>query len=115
MGDYDAALVEFLNDDAGEAALLRRLADTVAALTSGRADATLRLLQVKAVASEAAVEVADGVLRLCGGAAFRKELGVERRFRDSLAARVMAPTTAALREFVGRLSLGMPLFDEAGA
>ena len=33
------------------------------------------------------------VMRLCGGAAFRKELGVERRFRDALAARVMAPTT----------------------
>ena len=52
------------------------------------------MLQVKAVAAEAAAEVADGVMRLCGGAAFRKELGVERRFRDSLAARVMAPTTA---------------------
>ena len=60
---------------------------------SGRADATLRVLQVKAVAAEAAAEVADGVMRLCGGAAFRKDIGVERRFRDSLAARVMAPTT----------------------
>jgi isovaleryl-CoA dehydrogenase len=91
------------------------LGDTIAALSSGREDAPLRLLQVKAVAAEAASEVADGVLRLCGGAAFRKELGVERRFRDSLAARVMAPTTAALRDFVGRAALGMPLFDEVGA
>jgi alkylation response protein AidB-like acyl-CoA dehydrogenase len=91
------------------------LADTVAALGAGRQDATLRLLQVKAVAAEAAADVADGVLKLCGGAAFRKELGVERRFRDSLAARVMAPTTAALHDFVGRVSLGMPLFDPAGA
>lgn len=87
------------------------LADTLTALGSGRDDATLRVLQVKAVAAEAASEVADGVLRLCGGAAFRKELGVERRFRDSLAARVMAPTTDALRDFVGRLSLGLPLFE----
>ncbi|GIF46029.1 alkylation response protein AidB-like acyl-CoA dehydrogenase [Asanoa ferruginea] len=86
------------------------LADTLGALASGRADATLRVLQVKAVASEVSSEVADGVMRLCGGAAFRKELGVERRFRDTLAARVMAPTTPALRDFVGRATLGLPLF-----
>lgn len=89
------------------------LADTLAALGSGRPDATLRVLQVKAVAAEAAADVADGVLRLCGGAAFRKDVGVERRFRDSLAARVMAPTTDALRDFVGRATLGLPLFGEA--
>ncbi|MGH3793974.1 MAG: acyl-CoA dehydrogenase family protein [Pseudonocardiaceae bacterium] len=89
------------------------LQDTLTALATGREDATLRVLQVKAVAAEAASEVADGVLRLCGGAAFRKELGVERRFRDSLAARVMAPTTDALHDFVGRVCLGLPLFDPA--
>jgi isovaleryl-CoA dehydrogenase len=89
------------------------LQDTLAALGSGREDATLRVLEVKAVAADAASEVADGVLRLCGGAAFRKELGVERRFRDSLAARVMAPTTDALQDFVGRVCLGLPLFDPA--
>jgi alkylation response protein AidB-like acyl-CoA dehydrogenase len=90
------------------------LQDTMTALATGRDDATLRVLEVKAVAAEAASEVADGVLRLCGGAAFRKELGVERRFRDSLAARVMAPTTDALQDFVGRVCLGLPLFDPAG-
>jgi len=86
------------------------LDDTLRALGAGRPDATLRVLQVKAVAGEAAAEVADGVLKLCGGAAFRKELGVERHFRDALAARVMAPTTEALRDFVGRAALGLPLF-----
>jgi alkylation response protein AidB-like acyl-CoA dehydrogenase len=89
------------------------LADTLAALSTGRPDATLRVLQVKAVAAEASSEVADGVMRLCGGAAFRKDIGVERRFRDSLAARVMAPTTDALRDFVGRATLGLPLFGDA--
>ncbi|WP_234791994.1 acyl-CoA dehydrogenase family protein [Mycolicibacterium brisbanense] len=83
--------------------------DTLAALATGRADAMLRVLQVKAVAAEAASEVADGVMRLCGGSAFRKELGIERRFRDSLAARVMAPTTEALHDFVGRAAFGQPL------
>ncbi|MCG5218915.1 acyl-CoA dehydrogenase family protein [Streptosporangium sp. KLBMP 9127] len=84
--------------------------DTLAALESGRADATLRVLQVKAVAGESAAEVADGVMRLCGGSAFRRSTGVERLFRDALAARVMAPTTEALQDFVGRATLGLPLF-----
>ena len=91
------------------------LADTLAALDAGRDDATLRVLQVKAVAAEAASEVADGVMRLCGGSAFRKELGVERRFRDALAARVMAPTTDALYDFVARACTGRPLLDEETA
>lgn len=89
------------------------LADTIAALETGRPDAMLRVLQVKAVAAEAAADVADGVMRLCGGAAFRRGLGIERRFRDALAARVMAPTTEALYDFTGRASLGMRLFEAA--
>jgi alkylation response protein AidB-like acyl-CoA dehydrogenase len=90
------------------------LRDTLAAVSTERDDAMLRVLELKAVAAEAASEVADGVLRLCGGAAYRKELGVERLFRDALAARVMAPTTDALHDFVGRTCLGLPLFDPAG-
>jgi alkylation response protein AidB-like acyl-CoA dehydrogenase len=85
------------------------LADTLHALATGRDDAMLRVLQVKAVAAEASSEIADGVMRICGGAAFRKDVGVERRFRDSLAARVMAPTTDALHDFVGRAALGQTL------
>ena len=88
------------------------LRDTVAAVESGRDDATLRVLQVKAVGAEAAAEVADEAMRLCGGAAFRRESGIERRFRDAVAARVMAPTTDALHEFVGRASLGLPVFGD---
>jgi alkylation response protein AidB-like acyl-CoA dehydrogenase len=90
------------------------LRDTLAALNGGRNDATLRVLEVKAVAVEAAAGVADGVLRLCGGAAFRKELGVERLFRHALAARAMAPTSDASHDFIGRSCLGLPMFDVAG-
>ncbi|MGX4694231.1 acyl-CoA dehydrogenase family protein [Streptomyces sp. JNUCC 63] len=89
------------------------LNDTLTALTTDRPDARLRVLQVKALAAETAAEVADGAMRLCGGAAFRRELGVERRFRDALAARVMAPTTETLHDFCGRAGLGLPLFEEA--
>ncbi|ODU04249.1 MAG: acyl-CoA dehydrogenase [Pseudonocardia sp. SCN 72-86] len=89
------------------------LADTLGALDAGRPDAVLRVLEVKAVAGEAAADVGSGIMRICGGAAFRKDVGIERHFRDALAARVMAPTTSALYDFVARVSLGMPLFDPA--
>ncbi len=89
------------------------LTATLAALAGGDPAAQLRVLQVKAVAGEAAVSVADEVMRLAGGSAFRKELGIERHFRDALAARVMAPTTDALHDFTGRAALGLPLFDAA--
>jgi len=85
------------------------LADTLAALGSGREDATLRVLECKAVGAEAAIDVTDLAMKVCGGAAFRKELGIERRFRDARAARVMAPTTDALQDFVGRAVSGLPL------
>jgi isovaleryl-CoA dehydrogenase len=85
------------------------LADTLAALEAGREDAMLRVLEVKAAAGEAAIAVTDLGMKVCGGAAFRKELGVERRFRDARAARVMAPTTDALLDFVGRAINGLPL------
>ncbi|HEX8969211.1 MAG TPA: acyl-CoA dehydrogenase family protein [Chloroflexota bacterium] len=91
------------------------LDDTLSALEDSRADAMLRVLEVKAAASEAALQVTDLAMKLCGGAAFRKELGIERRFSDARAARVMAPTTDALLDFVGRASLGLPLLDEAVA
>jgi alkylation response protein AidB-like acyl-CoA dehydrogenase len=91
------------------------LRDTLAALESQRADAMLRVLEVKAAASEAALAVTDLAMKVCGGAAFRKELGIERRFRDARAARVMAPTTDALLDFIGRATLGLPLLDEAVA
>ena len=87
------------------------LGDTVTALESGRDDATLRVLEVKAVAAEAAIAVTDLAMKVCGGAAFRRELGVERRFRDARAARVMAPTTDTLLDFVGRAICGLPLLD----
>jgi alkylation response protein AidB-like acyl-CoA dehydrogenase len=87
------------------------LQDTLAAIESGRADAVLRVLEVKAAASEAALDVTDLAMKLCGGSAFRKELGIERRFRDARAARVMAPTTDALLDFIGRATLGLPLLE----
>jgi isovaleryl-CoA dehydrogenase len=89
------------------------ISDCLSALESGRPDATLLVLEVKAAAGEAAAEAADLALRAGGGAAFRKESAVERLFRDSRAARVMAPTTEALYDFIGRALLGLPLLGDA--
>jgi alkylation response protein AidB-like acyl-CoA dehydrogenase len=86
------------------------LFDTLAAMGSGREDATLRVLECKAAAGEAANEVLDLAMRVCGGAALRKDVGVERFFRDARAAGVMAPTTDALYDFIGKAVCGLPLF-----
>lgn len=84
--------------------------DTIDALEEDRADAMLRVLQCKAAAGEAATQVLDTAMRVCGGAAFRKELGVERRFRDARAATVMAPTTDQLYDFIGKAICGLKVF-----
>jgi len=89
------------------------LADTLAAITEGRPDTVLRVLEVKAAAGEAATQVTDLAMRVCGGAAYRKEVGVERVFRDARAATVMAPTTDVLYDFIGKAVCGLPLFGGA--
>jgi alkylation response protein AidB-like acyl-CoA dehydrogenase len=86
------------------------LDDTVSAIESGRADTMLRVLESKAAASETANEVLDTAMRVCGGAAFRKDVGVERYFRDARAHGVMAPTTDVLYDFIGKAVCGLPLF-----
>lgn len=86
------------------------LGDTLSAIETGREDAMLRVLEVKPAASEAVLAITDEAMRVCGGAAFRKEVGVERNFRDARAATVMAPTTDALHDFIGKAVCGLPLF-----
>jgi alkylation response protein AidB-like acyl-CoA dehydrogenase len=86
------------------------LDDTISAIEGSRADAILRVLSCKAAAGEAALEVVGMAMRVCGGAAYRKDLAVERYFRDAHAAGVMAPTTDVLYDFVGKAACGMNLF-----
>jgi len=70
----------------------------------------LYVLQSRLASLEAAVDVTDLAMKACGGAAFSRQLGVERIFRDARAGWVMAPTVDHLQEFVGRALTGLPLF-----
>jgi alkylation response protein AidB-like acyl-CoA dehydrogenase len=86
------------------------LEDTLAALEAGRADTMLRVLECKAACNEAALEVTDLAMRVCAGAAFRREVAVDRTFRDARAGAVMAPTTDVLYDFIGKAVCNLPLF-----
>jgi alkylation response protein AidB-like acyl-CoA dehydrogenase len=86
------------------------LFDTVAAMETQRPDTVLRVLQSKANAGESATEVLDLGMRVCGGAAYRGDVGVERMFRDARAGTVMAPTTDQLYDFIGKAVCGMDVF-----
>jgi alkylation response protein AidB-like acyl-CoA dehydrogenase len=87
------------------------LLDGLTALETGRPDAQLRVLQSKVAGAETALEVVDLAMRATGGAAYRKDIALERYFRDARAASVMAPVTDALLDFIGKAVCGMPLFE----
>ncbi|SFS78361.1 Acyl-CoA dehydrogenase [Saccharopolyspora flava] len=96
-------------------ARMRTKVDTAAlALTDAvgsrwHADGLERLLQARALAGEHAVHVAELGIKVCGQHAFRKDYGVERRFRDAhTAAHGQLPADRAL-DHLARLTCGRPL------
>lgn len=86
------------------------LLDSLDAIEQSREDATLRVLQSKVIGAETSLEVHDLCMRVNGGAGYRKDNEVERFFRDSRAASVMAPVSDALYDFIGKAICGMPVF-----
>jgi alkylation response protein AidB-like acyl-CoA dehydrogenase len=84
--------------------------DTLTALQVNREDAMLRVMETKAAAAEAALEVTDICMRVCGGAAYRKDLDLEKFFRDARSASVMAPTSDVLFDFIGKALCNRPVF-----
>jgi alkylation response protein AidB-like acyl-CoA dehydrogenase len=88
-------------------AYLREAADRVAVPD---ASTTLHVPAVKASANDAALEITDGAMRVCGGAAFSQHLAIDRFFRDARAGHVMAPTADVLYDFYGKAITGQPLF-----
>jgi alkylation response protein AidB-like acyl-CoA dehydrogenase len=90
--------------------LSARIDDVVDHLERPRETTMLRVLECKAAAGDVAIGVTSAAMRACGGSAFSKHLSIERLFRDAHAGAVMAPTGDVLREFIGKATLGMPLF-----
>jgi len=90
--------------------LAARIDDVVRHLVHPNDLTMLRVLEVKAAAGEAAIDVTSLAMRTCGGAAFSKHTGIERFFRDAHAGVVMAPTADVLRDLIGKALLGLPLF-----
>jgi alkylation response protein AidB-like acyl-CoA dehydrogenase len=86
------------------------LDQTLGKIEGNAPDAMLGVLGAKAFAAENAVHTTDEAMRACGGAAFGRQLSVERNFRDARAASVMAPTTEILYDFIGKAVSGLPLF-----
>jgi alkylation response protein AidB-like acyl-CoA dehydrogenase len=75
------------------------------------ARATVPVVEAKYVASTQAIAITDRALQVCGGQGYLKRAPVERYYRDARAGALMAMTTEACRDFVGKLLLGM---DPAG-
>jgi alkylation response protein AidB-like acyl-CoA dehydrogenase len=90
--------------------LAARMSDVVDHLERPNDATMLRVLESKAAAGDAAIRVTSDAMRACGGAAFSRQTGIERFFRDAHAGAVMAPTVEVLREFIGKALLGIPLF-----
>jgi alkylation response protein AidB-like acyl-CoA dehydrogenase len=83
---------------------------TVGELDNPSATTPLYVLQSRLASLQAAVDVTDLAMKAGGGAAFSKQLPLERLFRDARAGWVMAPTVDHLNDFVGRALTGLPLF-----
>jgi len=90
--------------------LSARIDDLIEHLEKPRETTMLRVLESKAAAGDVAIGVTSAAMRICGGAAFSRHLGIERLFRDAHVGAVMAPTSDVLREFIGKSLLGIPLF-----
>jgi alkylation response protein AidB-like acyl-CoA dehydrogenase len=90
--------------------LAARMDDVISSLEHPGPATMLRVLESKAAGGEAAIRVTSDAMRACGGAAFSRQTGVDRFFRDAHAGAVMAPTVDVLREFIGKALLGIPLF-----
>jgi alkylation response protein AidB-like acyl-CoA dehydrogenase len=86
------------------------LAYTVGEIEKPSETTPLYVLQTRLASLQAADEVTDLAMKACGGAAFSKQLPIDRIFRDAKAGWVMAPTVDHLNDFVGKALTGLPLF-----
>lgn len=86
------------------------LRETIRKVMAADPAAMLDVLGVKVVAADACLAAVSRAMALGGGWAFGRRGGLERIFRDAQAAAVMAPSNDVLKDFIGKASLGLPLF-----
>ena len=75
----------------------------------GHPEALPYILACKAEAGQAAVDLANDAMTLCGGIAYRENSRIAQLLRDARASHVMSPTTDMLKIWTGRSLLGLPL------
>jgi alkylation response protein AidB-like acyl-CoA dehydrogenase len=86
------------------------LSETIRKAMAGDPHVLADLLGIKVRATEACLAVVSRAMTLGGGSAFGRRGGLERLFRDSQAAAVMGPSSDVLKDFIGKVCLGLPLF-----
>ena len=68
------------------------------------------VMQAKIAATETAQRVTRLAMEIGGGQAYSRALPLERHWRDAQAGSVMAPTNEVLKEWLGKIMTGLPLF-----
>jgi len=76
---------------------------------AGNAGALVAIMEAKVAATEAARDVTQTALEVCGGQGYTPALPVERHLRDARAGAVMAPTNGVLRGWIGKALAGLPV------
>lgn len=83
--------------------------DAAALADAGDPAALVALMEAKVVATEAAQQVTQGALEVCGGQGYTRSLPLERHLRDARAGAVMAPTNGVLKTWIGKALAGLPV------
>lgn len=80
-----------------------------AAAATDENDPAAGLVQMKAkvAANGMACEVATAALRISGGSGYLKRLPIERHLRDAMSGQIMALSTEVIRDFLGKMLLGV--------
>lgn len=76
---------------------------------AGDPGALVAIMEAKVAATEAARDVTQRALEICGGQGYTPALPIERHLRDARAGAVMAPTNGVLRSWIGKALAGLPV------
>jgi alkylation response protein AidB-like acyl-CoA dehydrogenase len=111
---HDAAMQQAVGRMETELATARMgLRQMIDAAASGHIapETTNDVLIGRSVAGQAAIRTVEAAMEVAGGAAFFRDAGLERLFRDVQGARYHAVRVDAQQRYSGRLALGVDLND----